>query len=120
MIKSSDYDPNKCYKKEKLDLSWSESRKIKQITNKKDAIRLWVYHIPTKSKEYVLAASFIDKKFNFSKSTTSHIFLWRKNDFKYGGYLISKTEYDENSDELINIYNKSYEYIPKSNKNKNK
>lgn len=116
IIKSSEYDSTKCYKKQKIKRVWTDEQKQKQLENKKDTIKVWLYNMLENTKESFLSASKIDKLFNFSKSTTSHRFK-KQEEFKYENYLISKIEYEINSKELQNAFSNAYHYEPGVAKN---
>lgn len=111
IIKSSEYDSTKSYKKQKVKRIWTDEQKQKQLENSKNTINVWLYDMIKNTKEKFLSASKIDNLFNFPKSTISHRFK-NQNEFKYKNYLISKNEYELGSKELQTAFDNSYNYEP--------
>lgn len=117
MIKKSEYDSNKDYKKIKKKRIWTEEQKEKSRTTNKKSIKLYVYDINNYSYITFSSLSKVDQYFSFTTSGCSHTLKRKNGCFKYKNYLFINRCLDFEQDDLIEIYESAFNYIPFSKRN---
>lgn len=111
LIKSSEYDPTKCYKKQSPNLKRSEEQKLKCRMSSTRSHPVFVYTDFGMLKYSFVSINEASQFFNFPNDTLSHV-LKRKNIIKYNNLLFSKTKLD--LDDFEEIWNSAHVYIRKT------